>query len=114
MPEQWVKVQPGGPAGPFWGIVQSPQGYVIALQLASEQVADAILRDHARAAMLDEALALLNESMLWVEHFMPETCGKCGGPDSVCDMDCVDAAVGSDLLHRARSVLARLAAIEAE
>ncbi len=36
---------------------------------------------------------------------LPQTCGRCGTPDSQCDVDCVEAAHGRQAIHEARKAL---------
>lgn len=38
----YLIVPPGGPAGPFYGIVKAPEGHVIAMQIRSEKWAKRI------------------------------------------------------------------------
>lgn len=57
-PGEWFLVQPGGPQGPFWGIVSSSgPGWVVALQVGSEGFANLIVREHneRRAALETES-----------------------------------------------------------
>jgi hypothetical protein len=38
----YLIIPPGGPAGPFYGLVKAPQGWVIAMQITNEEWAKRI------------------------------------------------------------------------
>ena len=40
--ERWIVVPPGGPGGPFWGVVSAPSGRVIAMQIPDKSLATTI------------------------------------------------------------------------
>lgn len=56
----------------------------------------------ARVTELTEAL---EAALPWVEHSIPPSCGRCGTPDAICDMQCAEAAEGAAVLARARAAL---------
>lgn len=70
--EQWITVQMGGPAGPFWGVM-SDSGRVIALQILDEATANEVVGLHAErddlAAKLDAAYAELHRLRIRLGEF---------------------------------------------
>ncbi len=51
-------------------------------------------------------LDLLEQSIPWISHNLPETHPGSCTPETPCDMGCVERAAGSQLLSEIRQVLA--------
>jgi hypothetical protein len=63
MTEQWIIANPGGPAGPFWGIVSS-SGRVVAMQIPDEATAKEIVGLRAANVQLRRQVGDLEQAMI--------------------------------------------------
>lgn len=62
-------VQPGGPQGPFWGLMQAPEGYVIATQISDKKHAELFASaEILRAALEAVAQNLENAPDVGISH----------------------------------------------